>query len=106
MEVPEIEDTPPTSSGGGYTAGSAQGGGSRRRRMPLRMPRALALQLWPQRFGGLGGNSSHSGSQSSSELNIALAVRRSKRQLSGDKDYAALAGIKIKRRERAERARQ
>ena len=28
----------------------------------------------------------------------ALAVRRSKRQLSGDKDYAALAGIKIKRR--------
>jgi hypothetical protein len=27
-----------------------------------------------------------------------LAVRRSKRELSGDKDYAALAGIKIKRR--------
>jgi hypothetical protein len=43
-------------------------------------------------------NSSHSGSQSSSELSTALGVRRFKRSLSGDKDYAALAGIKIKQR--------
>ena len=55
LEVPEIEDTPPPEPHEFWWRTHYRKRprrGSKRRRMPLRMPRVSALQLWPQRVWG------------------------------------------------------